>query len=80
MSGMTIREIQDWPYVEIARLHAEFKTVFGKEPSVLWVGIQLWRSLQEAAAPGSYDFRAYTVPVFLDRSGILAGRDFIFGW
>lgn len=80
MNASTIAEIEGWPYIEIAQAHAEFKAIFGKEPSVLWIGVQLWRDLQEAAAPGSYDFRAYTVLVFPDRSGILAGRDFIFGW
>jgi hypothetical protein len=80
MTTKTLPEIHDWPYVEIAMANAEFKAMFGKEPSVLWVGLYLWSNLK-AASPGSSRFLAYGyIPVYLDWSGILTEREFIFGW
>ena len=73
-------KILDWPYVEIAIANNEFKRLFGKEPGVLWIGIYLWKNLQEAA-PNASNFVAFgSIPVYLDRSGILGSREFIFAW
>ena len=80
MTNEKMPPIHDWPYMEIAQANAEFKTVFGKEPTVLWVGAYLWENLN-AACPDSTGFLAFSrIPVYPDRSGILTDREFIFGW
>ncbi len=69
-------EIRDWPYVEIAKAHAEFCTYFGKEPSRLLIGPDLWLSLREV----TFDQAIYasTIPIVLDMTGIIVASDFLF--
>lgn len=79
MSTTKVPEIQNWPYMEMAKSNAEFKKIFGREPSILWIGADLWKDLHDAA-PQSEGFFVHSVPVLMDSSDILSKRDFIFGW
>lgn len=68
--------IDGWPYVEIAEAHTGFVKLFNRQPSTLFVGIDLWMSLRRVSK--SDEFWTMEIPIILDRAGILEGSEFLF--
>lgn len=71
-----IPAIIDWPYTQISGSIAEFQAAFAQEPRIIWIGIDLWMQLRQAA-PDAESFNFCEIPIRLDRSGILEGTEFM---
>jgi hypothetical protein len=72
----TLPVLEEWPYTAIAAALGEYRSVSGKVPKCIVVGMDLWMMLREVSS--SDDFLVGgQIPIVVDRTGVLEGHEFI---
>jgi hypothetical protein len=74
VSAVTLPAIAGWPYQEIASAFAEHKS---GNPTSLRVGYALWALLWKNSDAEQF-YVCETIPICLDRTGILEPHEFMF--